>query len=318
MSKRKINISPDKPNTGPNSKSNKKYYTDDDNELLKDVFTEHNTMFFDNDPHNFEGFKNSINFLINDSIPNELIRNYIDPKKRSWREYMELKTNRNRIPFAKKMKMNNDEKRNNEEEHDADNFYTNALVSNKITEICIPVEGFDKRHIDIVNAFIKAHDRDDAPLYLIFDWDRTLSVCEGVLFLPDDYNELITENDLYHDMLKLLMGGEKRFLMLKKFFTQICKTPKLQILVITANPSAEIGSETREKFLNMLQLLIPSLTKDRFLYSSSKSSKFIEFNKYISQSKPASTKHTTHNSKKTRNNLSTSGGRKNRTKKHHK
>ena len=121
MSKRKRNTSPNsKTPTPPSSNPIKQpYYTDDVAELLKDVFSEYDTIFFDNDRNNFEGFDKSINILIDDSIPNENIRNYTDTEKRSWWDYSELKRNRDRIPYARKMRNTND-----------DNHYVNTLASN--------------------------------------------------------------------------------------------------------------------------------------------------------------------------------------------
>ena len=76
------------------------------------------------------------------------------------------------------------------------------------------------------------------------------------------------------------MGGKIRHVMLKKFFSDICEKHKnVEILVITSNPSAAESNIKRIHFFNMVNLLIPCLTLERFRCSSS-SSKRIEFNKY--------------------------------------
>lgn len=119
--------------------------------------------------------------------------------------------------------------------------------------------------------------------------------------------------------MNLLIGGEERYDMLKNFFNEICDIPNLQILVITANPSAQKSNVNYRNFFEMVKLSIPCLTEERFLCSSS-SSKSIEFNNYCRSIHDDSIKHDDSmkrkgsfnegNGKKSRKN----GGRKNRTK----
>jgi len=267
----------------------------------KDDLSKYNTLFFDNDPKNFKGFDdNNLNILIDDSIPNEHI---IDMQQKMPLQFVNT-------PFPTKLKENS--------EHN--NPYINALLYYKETETPMPVEGFNKRHIDIVNHWINAH-KTDKPLYLIFDWDRTLSVCEGFRMLSDEqndffYGENYNDNQIYNDMLIYLMGGEERYLMLQHFLNAMCKKPNIRILVITANPSADKKHMNYDKFFNMAKLLIPCLEKEHFLCSSS-SSKFIEFNEYKKKSQgPSKSKKSSPKSKKPYISKSKKsrkrGGRKNR------
>lgn len=240
--------------------SNKELTNYNDDNLRKS-----NVMFFDNDLNNFIGFNDSINIWIDDTIPNQILRDY------------DLKSTPTKIPFAKMVQQIN--KSNNQ--------YINALVKYNKYEKLIPVEGFTERHIDIVKKWINAHNNagNKNDLYLLFDWDRTLSVCEGIIFMKDEYINRYYNGDSKHhilpDILNLLIGGEERYDMLKKFFNEICDIQNLQILVITANPSAQKSNVNYRNFFEMVKLLIPCLTQERFLCSSS-SSKSIEFNNYRS------------------------------------
>lgn len=238
-----------------------------------DYLRKSNVMFFDNDSNNFNGFNDSINILIDDKIPNELVqKNNISKLKPEILQKIQ-------IPFAKMVQeINNSNNHNNK--------YINALVSYNMNEKHMPVEGFTERHINIVNKWINAHgEKND--LYLLFDWDRTLSVCEGIVFMNDKYIDRFythdTKQNILPDILNLLIGSQARYDMLKSFFNEICEIPNLHILVITANPSAQKSNINYRNFFEMVKLLIPCLTEERFLCSSS-SSKSIEFNKYRSDS----------------------------------
>ena len=238
-------------------------YNDDN--LLKS-----NVMFFDNDLNNFNGFNDSINILINDSIPNQIVRDY----------YVNSNTSiPKQIPFAKIVQEINQSNNHN-------NQYINVLVDHGMYEMHIPVEGFTERHINIVKKWINAP-RKKNDLYLLFDWDRTLSVCEGIVFMSIPFiNRYYSDNKdhLLPDILNLLIGGQERYDMLKKFFNEICQIPNLQILVITANPSAENTDVNYRNFFEMVKLLIPCLTEEHFLCSSS-SSKSKVFDEYRSRHK---------------------------------
>lgn len=142
--------------------SNKELTNYNDDNLRKS-----NVMFFDNDSNNFIGFNDSINIWIDDTIPNQILRDY------------DLTSTPTKIPFAKMVQQIN--KSNNQ--------YINALVKYNKYEKLIPVEGFTERHINIVKKWINAHNNagNKNDLYLLFDWDRTLSVCEGIIFMKDEY-----------------------------------------------------------------------------------------------------------------------------------
>jgi hypothetical protein len=297
----------------------KNYISDKELKLIDkpDVLSKYNTLFFDNDPKNFKGFSgyNNLNILIDDSIPNEHIKKYVDPKERNWSIFLNS-FRFNGIPFANELKP----------KLDPDNKYINAFATNSFGEKYTPVEGFTEIHTKIVYNWINSHNKEN-PLYLIFDWDRTLSVCEGFAInyqlINQIYNGKYTENDeynpeVYNHILEYLMGGKRRHDMLKNFFNDICENHKnVEILVITSNTSAAESNKKRINFFNMVKLLIPCLTKDSFLYSG-KTSKIKEFNQYKNNSqgqsnskRPIITKEPGSQIKKSRKR----GGRKNRAKK---
>lgn len=248
----------------------------------QNTLSKYDTMFFDNESTNFNGFNNEniLKILIDDKIPNQHIMKYVIPQKRTWTIYANS-FYLIEIPLAYEMiQLDENNKYKN-------NKYINALKTNSFGEKYTPVEGFTERHINIVYTWINLHKEN--PLYLIFDWDRTLSVCEGFdtnyKLINDIYKGKYTKNDeyksqVYHDILEYLMGGKIRHDMLKNFFSDICEKHKnVEILVITSNPSAAESNIKRIHFFNMVKLLIPCLTQERFRCSSS-SSKRIEFNKY--------------------------------------
>jgi hypothetical protein len=197
----------------------KNYISDKELKLIDkpDVLSKYNTLFFDNDPKNFKGFSgyNNLNILIDDSIPNEHIKKYVDPKERNWSIFLNS-FRFNGIPFANELKT----------KLDPDNKYIDTFVSNSVIEKYNPVEGFTDRHIDIVNHWINAHNVEEQ-LHLIFDWDRTLSVCEGFrisdYIIHDIYNNNYDMRQLYNDMLEYLMGGKDRYLLLQNFSNKYVK-----------------------------------------------------------------------------------------------
>ena len=163
--------------------TDKNYITDE--ELINDSYDNNllnrNVMFFDNYLINFNGFDDSINILIDDKIPNELIKKYVIAKKISWSILSSINIfSSNKISLASEM-IQHDENKNNK--------YINEFATNSFGEKYTPVEGFTERHINIVYTWINLHKEN--PLYLIFDWDSTLSVCEGF----DTNYKLI--NDIY-------------------------------------------------------------------------------------------------------------------------
>ena len=206
--------------------------------------------------------------MIDEKIPNKIVSDYYFNKYKYKPEI--LHKIQLQILFANMV----------QEINKTNNPYINELVKNKMAETHMPVEGFTERHINIVKQWINAHGKEN-DLYLLFDWDRTLSVCEGIVYVNDKYIETLypTKQNILPDILNLLIGSQERYDMLKSFFNEICEIPNLHILVITANPSAQKSNINYRNFFEMVKLLIPCLTEERFLCSSS-SSKSIEFNKY--------------------------------------
>ena len=125
--------------------------------------------------------------------------------------------------------------------------------------------GFHKEHMATVEAW-------QNPI-LIFDWDKTLSVVEGI-HMP----RLQTFEDTgirLEDVCHVILGGHARIALLKSFFKRI----KATIIVLTNNPTACPVSEhpyllgddpnayNRAQFLRLIRFIIPSFQEKNLIAS---------------------------------------------------
>ena len=111
---------------------------------------------------------------------------------------------------------------------------------------------------------------------VIFDWDGTLSVVEGII-IPDTK----TGTDKFKDMgitseeiALYYAGSEKRLRYLRNLFTHLNKI-HVEFYILTNNPTAScswkkfthlgIGPESRNNFYNVVKEIIPGLKEENVL-----------------------------------------------------
>lgn len=81
----------------------------------------------------------------------------------------------------------------------------------------------------------------DQPLYVLLDWDRTLTVVEG-------YRDLYiegAEEAIYEDMLKYLFGGAKRLAMIREMLDTLSKYKNINIWILTNNTGCGTSEFTK-------------------------------------------------------------------------
>lgn len=118
--------------------------------------------------------------------------------------------------------------------------------------------------------------------FAVFDWDRTISVVEG-LAIPTDF-EGIDENKFIADMTTYVLGGEPRKQMLKSMFQNIIASGT-QVVILTNNPAALPNTPQRDTFLKMIKIIFPEFVDDNLLCSNGYLNKPEKFKEYLIHSK---------------------------------
>jgi hypothetical protein len=127
------------------------------------------------------------------------------------------------------------------------NLYFKLHTVNRAPHIFYDVKsGIRKEHITALKHWII--DTTHAPKrYAFFDWDRTLTMCEGVILperahalpnIADAYKQFNvpngTETQIYEDMSIYLAGGAKRLAMLRSMF-DLLNDKGINIVLLTNN-----------------------------------------------------------------------------------
>ena len=108
--------------------------------------------------------------------------------------------------------------------------------------------------------------RRNGPKVLLFDWDKTITVVEGMQFSG------LTDAVDFEDMIEYVMGGRERFRRIQEMF-QSCKQNGVGFFFITHNPNAKRGGNNRRIYLDIINRLVnqsavDSLDPDAILYAS--------------------------------------------------
>lgn len=101
---------------------------------------------------------------------------------------------------------------------------------------------------------------------LLFDWDKTITVVEGMQFTG------LTDAVDFEDMIEYVMGGRERFRRIQDMF-QSCKQNGVAFLFITHNPNAKRGGDNRQIYLHIINRLVnqsaaDNLDPETLLYAS--------------------------------------------------
>jgi hypothetical protein len=126
----------------------------------------------------------------------------------------------------------------------------------------------------------------NGPKIVLSDWDRTITVCEGMLFNGEELLANLEEDTYigdhvysvsqiskpikFQDLLVYMMGGEERLQQLREMFRTFQKQD-ISFFVLTNNPNASKTSANRVIYLRMMSALMPWKTideLDNMLYSS--------------------------------------------------
>lgn len=118
--------------------------------------------------------------------------------------------------------------------------------------------------------------------FAVFDWDRTISVVEG-LAIPPNF-EGIDKDKFIEDMTTYVLGGEPRKQMLKSMFQNIIAS-RTQVVILTKNPAALPNTPQRDTFLKMIKIIFPEFVDDNLLCSNGYLNKPEKFKEYLTHSK---------------------------------
>jgi hypothetical protein len=120
----------------------------------------------------------------------------------------------------------------------------------------------------------------DENRFAVFDWDRTISVVEGLAIPRGFPYRGIEEDKFIADITSYVLGGKFRIQMLIHMFQNILEKD-IEIVILTNNPSALQNTKQRETFLKMIKIIIPQFNPDNLLCSFRSPSKSIRFNEYL-------------------------------------
>jgi hypothetical protein len=105
--------------------------------------------------------------------------------------------------------------------------------------------------------------------HIFLDWDRTISVVEGLNLPYKTQSWKSGECGTVNDALLYLMGGSDRLQLLRDFFASMV-SQGVKIIIVTNNGWADTAEENiigRNLFLELIQNLMPSFMSENLLYS---------------------------------------------------
>ena len=228
-----------------------------------------NIRFYDNEMTNWENdmgiFRNQIEFIhVDEETPNPLSYTTKSPKSNA-------EKNREYITAYNDYWIS---------QNNSYAIYSRDIPIKSQSKIVYPNYGMD------IGETIEWAHANNGPKIVLSDWDRTVTVCEGMLFngeellsnLEDDnyigdhvYSvSQMTKPIKFQDLLVYMMGGEERLRLLREMFL-IFQKQDVQFFVLTNNPNASKTSANRVIYLRMMSALMPWKTiedLDKMLYSS--------------------------------------------------
>lgn len=129
-----------------------------------------------------------------------------------------------------------------------------------------PISGIQVKHLPLIEKWIN-ETREQTPRAILFDWDRTISVIEGMFITKDgmtgiknmlrDMKRNVSNipNVTIEDALLYLCGGQERLSMLRMIMTA-CVQLNIDIIFITNNTGC--NSENMGAFDELVSGLLPN------------------------------------------------------------
>lgn len=216
-------------------------------------------IFFDNDERNLRDFDsnrhlksmfNIINILVDDKTPNEFCGDKTDTT-------------------SKKLEYINHFKR-------FGNSYAELTVKNG-GEHVVPSRGITaNQHTELLQNIDKIPGKKIA----IFDWDRTITVIEGMLKILD--HNMIPEHNMIPDMIVYLCGGEERLSRLQEMFSELHRK-NVEVFILSNNAYADKSNseENFELLKKLLKFLDPNMEEDHIIGCIRKTTKLIKSEAFL-------------------------------------
>jgi len=139
-------------------------------------------------------------------------------------------------------------------------------------EKILPTTGIRKNDIAYVKEWVKEHPQ--RRKVLLLDWDRTISVKEGMSFLERKKPRVRSRNIEKYTMF--VMGGPERFKYMKDFFSDMHKS-NVEIFILTNNGYCTKDTKDEEDpyekvlfeiYLQIIQCVDPQIDRDHVLCSA--------------------------------------------------
>jgi hypothetical protein len=204
-------------------------------------------QFYDNDENHIRSFQHSFprieSILIDDTIPNErlLVSNSI--------EYLAKDgVLRPMIYPASFLSENNNYAK---------------YIGGDGGETIMPCRGIT---IEMIKNIERTYQLPAENKFIFFDWDRTISVVEGIL-CPKKDKRFNQYNFKYNEIIKYLIGSEERINSLKSMYQTLISN-NTKVFIVTNNKMAsEQEDVNRSEFLKLIQEIFPNFP-DKHLIAS--------------------------------------------------
>ena len=208
---------------------------------------EKNIRFYDNEEKNWTAdmsiFENHIEwFHVDETTSNEVISNTTGKNHEQNQEYIDHYLARGNTYAAFLNKMDSkDKKKILDKEH------PNNGIDDNLAELNAWIGQRSNCEASIQQIVGSASARH--PKILMFDWDRTITVVEGMQFSG------LSEDVKFEDIIEFVMGGHTRFRRLQQMIDN-CFASGVNVYFITHNPNARFSSPNRRLYLEMINALV--------------------------------------------------------------
>lgn len=155
------------------------------------------------------------------------------------------------------------------------NTYADYIILSEKGEPTMPSNGITKDNVNTLYEWIA--NSTSTNKYAVFDWDRTLSVVEGILVPPD--NDSISGYYVLNHVVEYLLGGNRRLNMIKTMFSRLHRA-NIQVIIITHN---SVCLTSHRNMVSIIKIVDPLFDPANYLCSheTTKSKKLKEFLKFI-------------------------------------